>query len=41
MSVFQREKMLLIVVCVGSGIVILVAVAAAVYTVRRMGYGNR
>nr|XP_046152853.1 sortilin-like [Oncorhynchus gorbuscha] len=36
-----REKMLLIVVCVGSGIVILVAVAAAVYTVRRMGYGNR
>ncbi|XP_067110380.1 sortilin [Osmerus mordax] len=36
-----REKMVLIAVCVGAGVIVLVAVSIAVYSVRRMSYGNR
>ena len=37
----QREKMVLIAVCARAGVIVLVAVVIAVYSVRRMSYGNR
>ena len=39
--VFQREKMVLILVVAGAGVIVLVAVVSASLTVRRVLYRNR
>ncbi|KAM3859028.1 sortilin [Diretmus argenteus] len=36
-----REKMVLILVCAGAGIIVMVAIASAVFTVRKVVYRNR
>lgn len=39
--VFQHEKLVLILVCVGAGVIVLVAVVSAAIIARRMVYRHR
>lgn len=41
LHVFQRERLVLILVCAGAGVVVLIAVISAIFAVRRVVYRNR
>lgn len=41
MFVFQREKLVLVLVCAGAGVIVLVAVVSAVIAARRVVYRHR
>lgn len=41
LCVSQRERLVLILVCSGAGVVVLIAVISAIFAVRRVVYRNR